>query len=203
MLGLIRLSTCNTNVFVCHWVGISNLNILQFLFCIMLAMQQPLHLQSCRRFALPLFPEPMHLNDIRSLSILLRELALLSHLRLCDPDPQKDQILDRDEDDTSRHQYPDNHTRYLSLAVLLLIEEGIHIVVLRCVRQVCQTEVQGEDDDDSDHVQPWERKGTREDDLNEGIEGVEGVLGEVGPEREGSREAGIEEGPEDDCEIYC
>ena len=69
------------------------------------------------------------------------------------------------------------------------VQEGVDVYAFRVVREVCETAVTGEDDDEPEEVDPWRGVDACEEEFEEREGGIEAVFRDVGPEREAGCEA--------------
>jgi len=119
------------------------------------------------------------------------------------PPPHPNQPTNKRKNNDRRNQQPNNSTSHEPLTACR-IEERVDVVAPDRVADVCEAEVEGEDDDESDEVDPGVWIGARDEDLEGGEDGVEGVFGDVAPDCEGGVEGAVgEEGPEDDWWREC
>lgn len=130
-------------------------------------------------------------------------LPVHAHLALRDPDSQQDEVPHDeeyhqrcDENNDAVHGDPPAPTG----PVWPRVQEAVGVEAFGRVRYVREGEVQRQDDDEPKGVDPGERLGARDDELEEGEEGVDSVLRDFLPGVEGLGVPGVlvEDGPVDD-----
>jgi len=80
------------------------------------------------------------------------------------------------------------------------VQECVHIYILCGVRDVGETEIRTEDDNQEWEMHPRRRIYSREDDFEEGECGVEGMFADIGPPVEVRVKGVKEDCPENNCD---
>src|SRR3569833_1887165 len=116
------------------------------------------------------------------------ELALLVLVCLGLPQAEGDDALNEQVQDDAGEQDAEDVGGDDAGALPARVEEAVDVVVLGGEGDVGEAEVQGQDDDDPEEVDPQGPRGAGDDELEEGEHAVAGVLREVAPGVEGARE---------------
>ena len=110
-------------------------------------------------------------------------------LPLHKPIPQPNRIPNNDKHNNRKRQYRKHIARNPAATTgARIIQKRIHIKVLAGHGDVGKADVEREHDKQIQQVDPWQGRGAREDELEEGEDGVEGVLRDVGVDVEGVAE---------------
>lgn len=88
-----------------------------------------------------------------------------AHLLLRRPLPHPHQPLDERENHSDPRRDAEHVAHQLALPVRR-VEEAVDIEALRCAREVCEAEVEREEDDEEWEVDPGSRGGAGEEDLD-------------------------------------
>lgn len=139
-----------------------------------------------------------HLRILAPLRAPAVELALAPHLRLRGPLPQPHQAL-REQENNHDARRDAEHVADLRGRAGGGVEEAVDVDAAGVVGEEGEGEVQGQEEQQEEEVDPGRAAGARDDELEERERRVERVLADVAPLVVGlGPPGGEEDGPEDD-----